>query len=98
MSQTYSKRASASRKPLRVAPRPNIGIVTRTILVVALSFSLLIAIRWAMNVTQSNTRQVSSNLRKIQGKMSESKPARERHTKSRRAQTPLGPTIEPEGQ
>lgn len=45
------------------------GIVTRIVMVVALSLTLVGVLRWAMGITNANARQVSTNLTRIQGAM-----------------------------
>ncbi len=54
---------------LRPAVRPSqdAGIVTRASLVVVLSLTLVGAMRWALNITNANARQISTGLTRLQG-------------------------------
>jgi hypothetical protein len=45
------------------------GLVLRAMLVAVLALTLVGAVRWAMNVTNANARQISDNLRKVQAQM-----------------------------
>ena len=57
---------------LAYTPRPSAssqdaGIVTRAALVVVLSLTLVGAMRWALNITNANARQISTGLTRLQG-------------------------------
>ncbi len=54
---------------LRPAARPSqdAGVVTRASLVVVLSLTLVGAMRWALNITNANARQISTGLTRLQG-------------------------------
>lgn len=43
------------------------GVVSRAFLVIALSLTLVGVLRWALNVTNANARQISNNLTRLQG-------------------------------
>ena len=54
----------------RAAAKPHdSGITTRIVLVTLLSFMLIGAVRWAIDVTDANAKQVSRNLTHIQADM-----------------------------
>ncbi|HLK58880.1 MAG TPA: hypothetical protein VKU00_20065 [Chthonomonadaceae bacterium] len=42
------------------------GLVVRMVLVAVLALTLVGALRWAMNVTNANAKQISDNIRKVQ--------------------------------
>jgi hypothetical protein len=52
-------------KPQRTDP----GLVARAAIVIVLAVCLLISLRWALNVTTANARQVSFNLTHLQDRM-----------------------------
>jgi hypothetical protein len=59
-------------KPMRrteQAPRVDRGLLGRAIMTVVLAGMLITALSWALNVTNANARQVSSNLTDIQDHM-----------------------------
>ncbi len=59
----------ASSEPAgQTAPRSEIGTLVRALLVAALMFTLVVALRWAVNVTNANARQISSNLANLSGR------------------------------
>lgn len=45
------------------------GLVARAAFVAVLALTLVGALRWAMNVTNANARQISANLRRMQAQM-----------------------------
>lgn len=46
-------------------PRSEIGTLARAVLVVVLAFTLVGALRWAVDVTNANARHISSNLTNV---------------------------------
>jgi hypothetical protein len=64
-------------------------ITVRVVLVVVLAITFVGTLRWAMNVTQANARQVSRNVLYLKKRLDVEPP----HTQQR-SQTP-GPVIEP---
>ena len=66
------------------------NVIVRLALVVVLCVTFVGALRWAMNVTQANARQVSSNLKSLQRHMGNTPPDTNRFNNA------PGPIIEPE--
>jgi hypothetical protein len=74
------------------------GVTVRIIMVVLLGMTLVGATRWALNVTNANARQISTNLTHLQGHydtQAEGGNGGSQDNASRSRPTP-GPTIEPE--
>ena len=74
------------------------GVAVRVIMVVLLSMMLVGATRWALNITNANARQISSNLTRIQGHY-DTQAGAERgigQNNSSHSRPVPGPTIEPE--
>ena len=71
------------------------SVLTRIGLTVALGFTLVVAIRWAMNVTNANARQVSTNLTHIQDGFGQSSASRQRDGHVKSVEAAPGPVLEP---
>ncbi|HZO91592.1 MAG TPA: hypothetical protein VFB38_24940 [Chthonomonadaceae bacterium] len=80
----------------QAAPTVEIGTLVRAALVLLLALTLVGALRWALNVTNANARQVSTNLTHLQARLG--RPANGSRTPVR-AHEPVkpdaGPSIEP---
>ncbi len=73
------------------------GLMTRAMLVVVLSLTLVGAMRWALNITNANARQISTNLTHIQDHYEQQEIPVTRRGKSPAPKRPiLGPILEPE--
>ena len=46
------------------------GVAARVVMVVALTFTLVAAMRWAINITNANARHISDNINQIQSHIS----------------------------
>lgn len=68
------------------------GLLARAALAVALTIILVIAMHWAMSVTNANAHQISSNLSNIQHQFERRAEAAAR---KKPASAPPGPRIEP---
>jgi hypothetical protein len=68
-------RAAASNLTTGRAARAEIGTLARALLVAALTLTLVVALRWAVNVTNANTRRVSTNLVRLQGRFGQQNSA-----------------------
>lgn len=78
------------------SPREN-GVAVRVIMIVLLSMTLVGATRWALNITNANARQISSNLTRIQGHYdTQAEVQKGRTDNASRSRPTPGPTIEPE--
>lgn len=99
---TYTPRPSAASQ--------DAGIVTRAALVVVLSLTLVGAMRWALNITNANARQISTGLTRLQGQYDVRQQGRQaaglrpddgfpmpRPSHSSLSNTANSPSIEPEG-
>ena len=76
------------------------GLIARAALVIALAVCLIVALRWALNTTNANARQLSTNLTQLQDgfeKPSEGAPtfSRLKAGKTTNNQGADGPTLEP---
>lgn len=81
----------------RQQSRHESGVVTRAILVITLSLTLVGVLRWALNVTNANARQISSNLTRLQGHYdSQDQSMAPRNTGSLSIRPSRDPVIEPE--
>lgn len=65
------------------------GVAARAALVVVLTLTLLGVMRWAMNVTNANARQISHNLSQMKQRLDENEP---RNAQERRGR--IGPILE----
>ena len=75
------------------------GVAVRAIMVALLSLTLAGAMRWALNVTNANARQISTNLTRLQGHYDtpmERGSGGSNENSFSRSRPSLGPTIEPE--
>ena len=73
------------------------GLMARAMLVVVLSLTLVGAMRWALNITNANARQISTNLTHIQDHYEQQESPATRRGKSPAPKRPiLGPILEPE--
>ena len=73
------------------------GLMARAMLVVVLSLTLVGAMRWALNITNANARQISTNLTHIQGHYEQQETSVAQRGKSPAPKRPiLGPILEPE--
>ena len=82
------------------AYRTDPGLTRRAVLALVLACVLLVTLRWAVNVTNANARQVSTNLNALRDRIDEplstADPSRSAHVhKPRAALAADGPTIEP---
>jgi hypothetical protein len=75
------------------------GLVRQAVVALLLACVLLVTLRWALNVTSANARQVSTNLAgfqdRIDGQGSGAGEARHGGHKSHAIRAAKGPTIEP---
>ena len=69
---------------------PEPGVTMRIVLVAVLAVTFVGTLRWAMNVTQANARQVSRNLARMQNHIGTKK------TTIGQYNSIPGPTLEPE--
>lgn len=73
------------------------GLMARAMLVVILSLTLVGAMRWALNITNANARQISTNLTHIQDHYEQQAiPATPRTISPAPKRPIVGPTLEPE--
>ena len=73
------------------------GLLTRALLVAVLSLTLVGAMRWALNITNANARQISTNLTHIQDRYEQQAPPTAPRAKPTALPRPnVGPTLEPE--
>lgn len=84
--------------PVRQAASAETGLLARFVLVVALTLTLVGAMRWAYNITGVNARQISSNLMNLQDRFGQPPPVQQRAARQpqrapAQANRP-GPTIE----
>ena len=81
----------------RQQSRHESGVVTRAILVITLSLTLVGVLRWALNVTNANARQISSNLTRLQDHYdSQGQSMAPRNMDSSSIRPSRDPVIEPE--
>jgi hypothetical protein len=100
MPQREKRRPSESRAGAR---RVDVGIVTRLVVVFALTVMLVGAVRWAADVTHANTQRVATTLTRLQtqiGQATESAdPRAVSNDRRRRAKggsdSVPGPSVEP---
>jgi hypothetical protein len=62
MSQKDSEVSKPTSRNVSGAVRTEIGTLVRMVLALALAFTLVVALRWAVGVTNANARQISTNL------------------------------------
>ncbi len=104
MSQTRGSRPSSLLPTGAGGQKETVGLIVRAILVVVLAIILVGGMRWAIGITNANTRLISSNLNNMQSRLdrSEASTAEDisRGTESRserasKAEAVPGPSIEP---
>ncbi len=72
------------------------GIMTRVVIAIVLSLTLVGVLRWSMNVTRANAKQISHNLSQIQQQM-DSRAVKEQDGDDAGAPVHGGPSIDPIG-
>ena len=82
----------------RTTPRSqDSGVLARATLVVVLSMTLVGAMRWALNITNANARQISTNLTRMQGHYdTQASASAPRHEAFPPRNSASGPLIEPD--
>lgn len=81
-------------KPRRVET----SILVRAVLVIALTFTLVLSLRWAVDVTNANARRVSTNLTHIRGRLEPGSPSEAgtgTRSKPKRGKSDAGPVFVP---
>jgi hypothetical protein len=75
------------------------GLVRRAVLAMMLASVLVVTLWWAVNVTNANARQISTNLSsmsdRIDGSWSDSRETKHRRANPHAVRAAKGPTIEP---